>query len=54
MYCDAPGRLQPPAGLAQTVTAISDVVGDALAEGEVVAGGAVVADAAGADRAVGE
>src|SRR5690242_9573459 len=44
MYCAAPGSVQPSAGKAQTVTAISEFVGDAAVA-------AVVADAdvAGAD-----
>jgi hypothetical protein len=50
MYCAAPGSVQPSAGAVQTVTAISELVGDA--GGGVAAGvGGVVAAAeiAGAD-----
>jgi hypothetical protein len=45
MYCAAPGSVQPSAGKVQTVTAISELVGDA---GGVVAGADVAEpDAAG-------
>ena len=62
MYCDAPARVHPSAGKVQTVTAISEVDGDAAgvvagvdAAGDVLAdataAGVVITAAAGVDEA---